>query len=145
MSRTSQVVVCAIAAVLLTACARFTIRTPVAARPVAFSGFEVVYSPEIPGDRQRLLNRYAVPDEMAAALRRAYPPGQGPLVRVILTQFRSGRWGPTRMHAVVQVLGPGGAVLNQIDVDSTTVRGGSRAELIQRVAQDIVDQIAQRL
>lgn len=144
MSRVrSIVVVCAV--FLASACGGFHIRTPAAARPVVISGFEVVYSPEIPGDRQQVLNRLRLPQEMSLALRQAYPAGQGPLVRVIITQFRSGRWGPTRMHAVAQVMGPGGQVLNQIDVDSTTTVGSSRPDMIQRVSQDITNQIAQRL
>ena len=82
---------------------------------------------------------------MAAALRASYPAGQGPFVRVILTQFRSGRWGPTRMHAVVQVLDPAQNVLAQFDTDSTTIRGGDRGGRIQAVAQDIVNQVAAQL
>lgn len=109
------------------------------------SGFEVVYGNQIPGDRLRLLDRYQVPGHMAAALRASYPAGQGPFVRVILTQFRSGRWGPTRMHAVVQVLDPAQNVLAQFDTDSTTIRGGDRGGRIQAVAQDIVNQVAAQL
>ncbi|MCA9605858.1 MAG: hypothetical protein KC619_09710 [Myxococcales bacterium] len=134
-----------VSSTLLAGCGGFHIRPPTPLRPVVIGSFEVVYGPQIPGDRQRLLDRAQAPARMAAALRQSYPAGPGPLVRMIITQFRSGRWGPTRMHAVVQVLGPGGAVLNQFEVDATSMNGASRGQLIQSVAQACVDQVAQRL
>ena len=108
------------------------------------SGFEVVYGPEIPGDRRRVLDRLGALPEMALALRSSYPAGQGPFVRVIITQYVAPRWGPTRMHAVVQVLGPAQNVLAQFDADSTTTRG-NRNTSSHIVCQDIVDQIAAQL
>ncbi len=146
MSSARSVLGLVLAAAFLAGCGGgVRIRPPNAVRPVVVAGFETVYSPEIPGDRQRILDRMQIPVRMSAALRQSYPAGPGPLVRVIITQFRSGRWGPTRMHAVVQVLGPGGQVLNQFDVDATSVAGSSRGSLIQSVAQACVDQIGQRL
>ncbi|GAB5547228.1 MAG: hypothetical protein RLO52_31660 [Sandaracinaceae bacterium] len=146
MKRATFVVLLGLASMLtLSACASFHVRPPVPSRQIVVSGFEVVYGNQIPGDRLRLLDRYQVPGHMAAALRASYPAGQGPFVRVILTQFRSGRWGPTRMHAVVQVLDPAQNVLAQFDTDSTTIRGGDRGGRIQAVAQDIVNQVAAQL
>ena len=134
------------AAVFATACGGgVRIRPPQALRPMPIAGFETVYGPQIPGDRQRLLTRLHVPVRMSAALRGAYPVGPGPVVRVVITQFRSGRWGPTRMHALVQVVGPGNALLNQFEVDATSVVGRSRGAMIQAVAQECVNQVAARL
>ena len=145
MNERAQGILLAVAVTLsASACGGMTIRPPTPVRAVVISSFQVLYGPEIPGDRQGLLNRSQVPAKMAAALRAAYPLGQGPQVRVLITQFRAGRWGPTRMHAVVQVLGPGGQVLHQFEVDSTSVHG-NRGRKIQAVSQDIVNQIAQQL
>ena len=145
MTPTRTTVLALGAALLLSACGGFRLRVPAPARPIAISGFEVVAGPQIPPDRQRVLQRLGAMPEMALALRSAYPAGQGPFVRVILTQYRSGRWGPTRMHAVVQVLGPAQNLLTEFHVDSTTTRGGRRGAKTRRVAQDIVNQIAARL
>ncbi|MCB9592404.1 MAG: hypothetical protein H6719_06710 [Sandaracinaceae bacterium] len=133
------------ALLVLSACGGFRLDPPAPARPIVIAGFEVVYSPEIPGDRQRLLDRTGVRAEMQRVLRLSYPAGAGPMVRVIITQFRSGRWGPTRMHATAQVLDPQGNVLAQIEADSTTVNGASRGSLIRTVSQDCVNQIARQL
>ncbi|MFK7984944.1 MAG: hypothetical protein AB8I08_02860 [Sandaracinaceae bacterium] len=135
----------ALAALVLSACGSLQIAPPTPARAIAIAGFEVVYANDLPSDRQRMLNRLGVPAKMSLALRQAYPAGPGPRVRVMITQFRSGRWGPTRMHAVVFVLGDNEQVLAQLDVDSTSMSGASRGGLIQNVSQDCVNQIAAQL
>lgn len=144
MNRASWVTV-GVALVLLSACAGFRLQPAAPTRPIVVAGFEIVYGNEIPGDRRQLLDRLGVPLEMQRALRASYPMGPGPVVRVIITQFRSGRWGPTRMHTVTQVLDATGRVLGQIETDSTSVVGGNRSGLIRNVAQDTVNQVAARL
>ena len=143
--KTSSWIVVSVALVLLSACAGFRLQPVAPARPIVVAGFEIVYGNEIPGDRRRLLDRLGVPLEMQRALRASYPVGPGPVVRVTITQFRSGRWGPTRMHTVTQVLDATGRILGQIETDSTSVVGGNRNHLIRNVAQDTVNQVAARL
>lgn len=143
--RLRRPVVAALAALVLSACGSFQLVPPSPARTLAFSRFDVVYAADLPADRQRMLDRLRVPEEMSLALRQAYPVGQGPHVRVTITQFRSGRWGPTRMHAVVLVLDDNEQVLAQLDVDSTSMSGASRGGLIQNVSQDCINQIAAQL
>lgn len=151
--RATPIVIALGAALALSGCGRgFHLRPPAASRPVVFASFQVGYGPQIQGNRARVLDAYAVPLRMSEALRQSYPAGPGPTVQVTITQFRAGRVGPGRMHAVVHVLGPGNAVLAQFDVDSTSVAGGypgsvpgGRGRMTRRIAQDIVNQIAQRL
>lgn len=143
--KTSSWIVASVALVLLSACAGFRLQPVAPARPIVVAGFEIVYGNEIPGDRRRLLDRLGVPLEMQRALRASYPVGPGPVVRVTITQFRSGRWGPTRMHTVTQVLDATGRILGQIETDSSSTWGHSRGDRIHRVAQDTVNQVAARL
>jgi len=149
MKRALPVVVVLVAAFALSAVSGcgggFRLRPPVASRQVVIASFQVHYGPRIQGDRARVLDAYAVPLHMSNALRQSYPAGPGPAVQVTITQFRVGRYGPSRMHADVQVLGPNNAVLTQFGADSTTTRGGSRGQITEALSQDITNQIAQRL
>jgi len=146
MRRGTSIVLLLGAALWLSGCGGgFRLSPPAASRAVVIASFQVGYGPRIQGDRARVLDAYQVPLHMSGALRQSYPAGPGPAVQITITQFRAARYGPARMHAVVQVLGPGNAVVAQFDVDSTTTRGNSRGHMTQLLSQDIVNQIAQRL
>ena len=136
-------IVC-IALITLSACGPWRLRVPRASGGVAFSGVETVYSPEIPADRLRLLDRLGIPGAMSEALRLAYPAGPGPHLRLVITQFRAGRYGPGRLHGVAEVLDGSGAVVGQAECDATTIRGNRRAK-VRILAQACVDQIASQL
>lgn len=136
----------ALAVVLLAVgCGRFRLYPAQPLRNTMVAGVTIAYDPSLPGDRQRMLDRLDVPGEMQRALTASFPPGPGPRLHVIITEFRSGRWGPTRMHAIGQLLDPMGQVVGQVQADSTGVMGASRGDLIERVSQDIVNQIAGQL
>lgn len=114
-------------------------------RSTYIADVSVMYAPALEADKRRMLDRLDVPGEMQRALRGSFPPGPGPRMVVVITQFRSSRWGPTRMHAVLQLFDPYGQVVAQFEADSTTTRGSNRAGLIRNVAQDCVNQLASRL
>jgi hypothetical protein len=133
------------ALLLLSACGSFHIDPVQPLRTTPVSGVTVVYGPEIPEDRRRMLDRLDALGEMQRALTGSFPPGAGPRLHVVITDFRSGRWDATRMHVSAQVLDPHGAVVGVLEADSTSVMGASRGSLIQNVTQDCVNQIANQL
>ena len=146
MKSAKRVLVAVVAMAALSACG-FHVRPPTPARPLVIAGFEVIYGPQIPPDRRRVLDQLGVGPEMSMALRASYAVGQGPLVRVIITNY----YAPhdhrmrTTMSALVQVLDGRNQVLAQFDVHSTSHNGRNRTHHTNRVAQDLVNQIAQRL
>lgn len=134
-----------VAALAMTGCGSFHLDP---ARPPSASVVATVtvnYAPQLEADKRRMLDRLAVPMLMQQALSQSFTPGPGVAVHVMITQFRSGRWGPTRMHVVAQVVDARGNVVGAAEADATSVMGSSRGALIQAVAQDCIDQLAARL
>jgi hypothetical protein len=133
------------AALALTGCGSFHLDP---ARPPSASVVAMVtvsYASQLEADKRRMLDRLAVPMLMQQALSQSFTPGPGVALQVMITQFRSGRWGPTRMHVVAQVVDVAGNVVGGAEADATSVMGSSRGALIQAVAQECINQLAARL
>ncbi len=136
----------AIAIVSMSACRGFYIAPVTPMRATAISAVTVDYDPALPNDRMRMLDRFDVAGHMQRALAGSFPAGPGPRMHVVITEFRSGRWGPTRMHATAHLIDPSGAEVSQLQGDATAVmHRADRPQLIQMVAQQCVEQIAGQL
>jgi hypothetical protein len=126
-------------------CGRFRLNPTVPLRTTPIAGVTVTYDPSLADDKRRMLDRNDVPGEMERALMASFPRGAGPMIQATITEFRSGRWDATRMHVVANLLDANGQIVGQLQADSTAVMGMSRGDLLQRVAQDCVNQIASQL
>ncbi|MEM1415672.1 MAG: hypothetical protein AAGH15_12265 [Myxococcota bacterium] len=118
---------------------RLSAATPMRATPIA--EVQVVYGADLDQGKLDVLNDLEVAVHMQAALRSSFPVGNGPRMLVMITRYRTGRWGPTRMNADATLVGPDGTVQQTIPVSSTTIRGSNARSKTQRVAQDCVNQL----
>ncbi|MFW2390203.1 MAG: hypothetical protein ACN4G0_17845 [Polyangiales bacterium] len=131
--------------VLLSACS-----APVQLKPASpkselgWSGVSVTTAEALEGDKKEKLDEYEVLPAMTNALEKSFQTAGGEALRVDITQFRVG-WGPTRMHAIAEVVSAEGAVLKKVEADSTTTRKHIKWKRTQRVAQDIVNKLVQGL
>lgn len=105
----------------------------------------IAYSPELGPDKIRMLERVGVPAELQRALQASFPMTAGFHLQVVVTQFHSGHWGPTRMHLTARLVDGAGTIVRVIEADATSVMGSSRGALIQRVSQECLDQITSQL
>lgn len=134
----------AVLTLCLSACGGFQLNptTPSNAHPL--SEVRVSLSPALDADKQEAIAAYAIPEHMRAALSASYPQGGELTMEVMISEFRTGAFGPTRMHADARLVDAGGQVVAQAEADSSTMRGGTRAK-IQRVSQELIDQLVAAL
>jgi hypothetical protein len=121
---------------LLGGCTSLTLNPVTPANSTAVGSITVEYDAALAGKKENVLNRLDMKNLMTQALRQSFQAGGDRSLRVTITQFRTGGYGPTRMHAKAEVLDAAGAVVMQTEADSTSAMGR-----LQAVAQEIVDQI----
>jgi hypothetical protein len=100
----------------------------------------------MPGDRARLLNEYQVPQAIQQALAQSFAMGNlqnpaGVRVQASIHHFRMGRYGPARLGAIVTLFDAAGSPIGQFQQESLSMRGGSRATVLTRLAQDLMQKI----
>ena len=139
-----------VALVLLAGCGGFRLN-PVApvnmpgsvAANMPITAITVTESPTLDAKQVKVLRKYQVAPEMQRVLGLSMNAGQpgGATVNVVITSIRWSNWGPSRMHTQTTVVGPDGAVLKTFETESVTMR----SKAIKPVAQDTVQQIADRI
>ncbi len=110
-------------------------------RLTTVASITVVLDPVLDGDKRQILEELQVAQHMGTALGQSFMGGAGVNMNVTINQFRVGMWGPSRMHARVDVFDAQGNLIRQFDVDSTSIRGGGTGSKTQVVSQDIIEKI----
>jgi hypothetical protein len=121
---------------LLGSCSSLTLSPVTPGSATAVSAVTVEYDAALDGKKASVLDRYDMKTLMTQALTASFQSGAGQSLRVRITQFRTGGYGPTRMHAVGEVVDGAGNVVKSTEADSTSAMGR-----LQNVVQQIVDQI----
>ncbi|HJK93275.1 MAG TPA: hypothetical protein RMH85_26685 [Polyangiaceae bacterium LLY-WYZ-15_(1-7)] len=129
---------------LSVACAGFEVHPVQPSAEGSVAEVQVQLDPALGEDRREALVDYDAVRHMREALRGSLAAGEGPALRVTITEFRNGSFGPTRMRARADLVAPDGAVLRSVEADSTTMRGGTTKKA-RRVAQDVVEQIVRQI
>ena len=124
----------------LFACGGFHVAPASTAGAPAIGEVLVEASPALDDAKREALTDYAIPGQMRDAIAASFPPGAGPTLRVTITEFRMGSFGPTRMAAHAEIVGPDGTVLRSADAESSTMMGGTTKKL-RKVAQAVIDQV----
>ena len=120
----------------LSSCTTFTLAPALPASTTEVNAINVEYGSELDAKKTGVLDRYKMKDVFIAALRGSFATGGDTTLQVTITQFRTGGYGPTRMHAVANLMDASGAVVKSMEADSTSVMRGVAA-----VAQEVVNQI----
>ena len=107
------------------------------ANTTAVNTINIEYGSGLDAKKTGVLDRYKMKDVMSGALRGSFSTGGDSTLQVTITQFRTGGYGPTRMHAVAKLKDASGAVIKSTEADSTSMMQGVRA-----VAQEVVIEIA---
>ena len=107
------------------------------ASSTAVNNIQIEYGSDLDGKKVAVLDRYKMKDVMAQALRQSFTMGGDTMLTVTITQFRTGGYGPTRMHAVAELTDTSGAVIKTAESDSTSMMQGVRG-----VGQEVVNEIA---
>lgn len=110
-----------------------------AVRPVG----QIVVSldPSMEEDQREVCEKKGVATEMQRVLSEslgATGSADHPRVEVRITSIRHAAFGPSRMHTETRLVSPDGSVLEEVSLDSTSIR----SKAIGRVAQDMVRQLA---
>ncbi len=135
-----QITLSALPLFLLAACGSFHV-APAATSGTAPVGQVVVEpGPDLDDAKREVLVEHAIPGQMRDALAASFPRGEGPTLRVTITEFRAGSFGPTRMAAHADVVGADGAILASADASSSTMMGSTTKKL-RKVAQAVIDQV----
>lgn len=103
----------------------------------AVGSVTVEYDVALDGKKTAVLERHNMAGIMTTALQASFAPGAGESLHVTITQFRTGGYGPTRMHAKAKLMDASGNVIQEKEADSTSLMGNVRG-----VAQECVNQIA---
>ena len=124
----------------LSACAGFQLQPAASRGSQTIAQVSIEISPELNEGKREALAKYEIPAHMQAAISGSFPAGEGPTLRVTITEFRTGSFGPTRMHARAEVIAASGEVLRTADADASAMMGGTTMKL-RKVAQSVVDQV----
>ena len=119
----------------------FSVNPVTPAGATAVSEVAVTLDDEIKGDKRTVLNKLDATTHIKNALEQSFAGGEGPSLQVAITQFRTGGFGPSRMHMVGKLVDSTGAIVKEVESDSTSMRGGNKATRVRRVAQQCVDRL----
>jgi len=137
----------ALSLLLAVGCRSLVVAPALAASPTAIGLVSVEYSDELDDNKIAVLERNKVKEAMSQALIRSFGTGGEETLRVTITQFRTGGYGPSRMRAQARLISPSGIVLATLEADSQTlsaIRVGPLrfSKPPSRITQDVVNQIA---
>ena len=120
----------------LGSCYSLTLAPATPTNATAVNAIHVEYGSDLDAKKIAVLDRYKMKDVFVAALRGSFATGGDSTLHVTITQFRTGGYGPTRMHAEAKVMDASGAVIKSTEADSTSVMRG-----VASVAQEVVNKI----
>ena len=124
----------------LGSCGSLTLRPASPMNSTMVSSINVEYGSELDDRKIAVLDRYKMKDVFIAALQSSVDAGSDSTLRITITAFRTGGYGPTTMNATAEVLDASGAVSTSVEVNSVSVMRG-----VAGVAQEVVDKIAAEL
>jgi hypothetical protein len=121
---------------LLGSCSAMTLDPVTPPSSTAVGSVNVEYDAALDGKKASVLDRHNMKVIMTQALANSFQAGSGETLHVTITQFRTGGYGPTRMHAKAELRDASGATVKSTEADSTSAFGN-----LQGVAQQVVEQI----
>lgn len=125
---------------LAAGCASLSLNPAAAPSSTSVGSVDVRYGVDIDAKKAKVMDRYQIPTLMEQALGASFAQGGSNMLDVEITQFRTGAYGPTRMHAVATVKDGSGGVVKQAEADSTSAMGR-----LQAVVQEIVNELVAQL
>jgi len=108
------------------------------------SAVVVQLAPEVKGKKENILRKVRAQEAVGLALRDSTMPGGDNQLVVTITNFRTGRWGPTVFGATAELVAPNNQVLGTYRAIARSSRGSRRAR-IQRCAQKVVLTLVQQM